>query len=85
MGVALFIEVAIPFREVKFCRRGRFIVFSALSITECVGVEVVDAEVKDGWSMICEAPAGVSERSCEYRAYTSLGSDQDVVDVTDAL
>ena len=58
---------------------------SALSITECVGVEVVDAEVKDRRSMVCEAPAGVSERSYEYRAYTSLCGEKDMIDVTDTL
>ena len=58
---------------------------SALPSTECVGVEVVDAEVKDRRSVICEAPAGVSERGCVYRAYTSFCGEKDMIDVTDTL
>ena len=35
--------------------------------------------------MVCEAPASVRERGCEYRAYTSLWGDQDMVNVANTL
>ena len=64
---------------------GSFIGLHSLAVAEGVRAKVVDAQIKDWRSMVCEAPAGVSERGCKYRADAALCSDQDMVNMTNAL
>ena len=85
VGVALLVEISVPLRKVKFHRGGSFVGFRALAVTKGVSAEIVDAQVKDWRSMVCKAPASVSERGCEYRADAAPWSDQDMVNVADTL
>ena len=85
VGIALLVEISVPLREVKFHWRRCCVRFRALAVTKGVSAEIVDTQVKDWGSMICKAPASVSERGCEYRADAALWSDQDMVNVTDTL